>query len=456
MKKTGVFISTFVIFCLVQVGWGQVGFDDDFIDDEIDETSSSLTDPDWDGDISSFAVTDPSVTGDDSHVLGNVAPSGSATETIVTESSITQGNWKFSIATKSGNNPSHSNQIRIILMSDSNDITELEDPDGGSWNGYYVEYGQNGSTDKLILYRHTSGSGKIERIDTSFPGAADDDDGSTYIVSRNGSNEWSIKADDGFEGVTATTSTGPSVTDATHTSSSYFAISIEHTSASSRIFYVDNIRAENIDNSLPVELTLFTATSQKGAVKLNWATESEIDNLGFLIDRSLEPNSGFTTVADYRFVPELQGQGSVTYRTDYSYNDREVVPGTKYYYVLSDVTGNPVHGEPVTRHTDKMVSAMPKWHDESSALINGFKTFKAYPNPFNPKTVIVYELEDVRKLSVNIVNVYGRQITELYNGIQASGYHEVVWQPKDISAGIYFCHLTSGGDTITRKLVLLK
>ncbi|SVC39462.1 uncharacterized protein METZ01_LOCUS292316, partial [marine metagenome] len=217
----------------------------------------------------------------------------------------------------------------------------------------------------------------------------------------------------------------------------------------------NNVSGSN-DQSLPVELTSFTAISQKGSVKLSWVTESEIDNLGFLIDRSLEPNSDFTTVADYRFVPELQGQGSVTYHTDYSYTDREVVPGTKYYYVLSDVTGNPEHGEPVTRHTDKMVSATPKWQDMSSALINGFKTFKAYPNPFNPKTVIAYELEDVRKLSVNIVNVYGRQITELYNGIQASGYHEVVWQPKDISAGIYFCHLTSGGDTITRKLVLLK
>ena len=211
-----------------------------------------------------------------------------------------------------------------------------------------------------------------------------------------------------------------------------------------------------IDTSLPVELTSFTARQERGSNVLEWITESEIDNLGFLIDRSLEPNSGFTTIADYRFVPELQGQGSVTYRTDYSYTDREVVPGTRYYYVLSDVTGNPEHGEPVNRHTDKMVSATPKSQDISSALINGFKTFKAYPNPFNPKTVIAYELEDVRELSVSIVDVHGRQVTELYSGLQAQGFHEFTWQPKDISAGIYFCHLTSGGNTITRKLVLLK
>ena len=104
----------------------------------------------------------------------------------------------------------------------------------------------------------------------------------------------------------------------------------------------------------------FIANPKRGGVELNWVTESEIDNLGFLIDRSLNPNSDFTTIADYRFIPELQGQGSVTYRTDYFYNDREVVPGTKYYYILSDVTGNPEHGEPVTRHTDKMVSVTPQ------------------------------------------------------------------------------------------------
>ena len=189
---------------------------------------------------------------------------------------------------------------------------------------------------------------------------------------------------------------------------------------------------------------------------MNWVTESEIDNLGFIIDRSLNANSNFTTIADYRFVPELQGQGSVTYRTDYSYTDREVVPGTKYYYVLSDVTGNPEHGEPVTRHTDKMVSATPKWHDESSALINGFKTFKAYPNPFNPKTVIAYELEDARDMSITIVDIYGKQVTKLYSGFQASGFHELTWQPRGISAGIYFSVLSSRDNSMSRKIVLLK
>jgi hypothetical protein len=80
----------------------------------------------------------------------------------------------------------------------------------------------------------------------------------------------------------------------------------------------------------------------------------------------------------------------------------------------------------------------------------------AYPNPFNPKTVIAYELEDARELSISIVDINGRQVTKLYNGFQASGFHELSWHPQDISAGIYFCRLTSDGNNITRKIVLLK
>ncbi|MCH8070194.1 MAG: hypothetical protein IID16_13150, partial [Candidatus Marinimicrobia bacterium] len=40
------------------------------------------------------------------------------------------------------------------------------------------------------------------------------------------------------------------------------------------------------DGSLPVELTLFTALPQRNStVVLEWVTESEIDNLGFILER---------------------------------------------------------------------------------------------------------------------------------------------------------------------------
>ena len=58
---------------------------------------------------------------------------------------------------------------------------------------------------------------------------------------------------------------------------------------------------------------------------LEWVTESEIENLGFIIERRSvedgEQGSGgeWSEIASYKTHPELQGQGSVTHRTVYRY-----------------------------------------------------------------------------------------------------------------------------------------
>lgn len=215
------------------------------------------------------------------------------------------------------------------------------------------------------------------------------------------------------------------------------------------------------DASLPVELSSLSANAKIGTVELTWVTESEIDNLGFLLERSINPDDTFSIIADYRFNPELQGQGSVTYRTEYLYLDDEVVPGTKYYYVLSDVTANPEYGEPVSRHVDKMVSATPKWNEENSGFIKGFKTFKTYPNPFNAITTIQYELPEPINVRINIIDIKGRGVRELFNGEQGMGLRSVKWEGLDnskipVGPGIYFCLLTGGNKTVAKKIVLLK
>jgi hypothetical protein len=214
----------------------------------------------------------------------------------------------------------------------------------------------------------------------------------------------------------------------------------------------------NTDASLPVELTSFTASSLKGAVQLSWVTESEIDNLGFLVDRSLEPISGFTTIADYRFVPELQGQGSVTYRTDYSYKDTEVIPGTKYYYVLSDVTGNPEYGEPVTRHTDKMVNATPLWADLETGILKDFRLLKVYPNPFNPSTMISFDvpLDTKHATLLRVYNIKGQLVETLVNEQMKPGTHKIKWNAVNLSSGIYFVEMRAGDKIFNQKITFIK
>jgi len=212
------------------------------------------------------------------------------------------------------------------------------------------------------------------------------------------------------------------------------------------------------DASLPVELTSFSANPKTGAVELSWVTESEIDNLGFLVDRSRDPISGFTTIADYRFVPELQGQGSVTYRTDYSYTDTEAISGTKYYYVLSDVTGNPEHGEPVTRHTDKMVNATPLWADSETGILKDFRLLKVYPNPFNPSTMISFDvpLDTKHATHLRVYNIKGQLVEALVNEQMKPGTHKIKWNAVNLLSGIYFVEMRAGDKIFNQKITFIK
>lgn len=79
-----------------------------------------------------------------------------------------------------------------------------------------------------------------------------------------------------------------------------------------------------------------------------------------------------------------------------------------------------------------------------------------YPNPFNPSTQIGFFLELGGRATLNIYDTHGREVAELLDSLIEQGFHSIVWNPKDIASGIYFYRLSSGGRTVTKKMLLLK
>ena len=94
--------------------------------------------------------------------------------------------------------------------------------------------------------------------------------------------------------------------------------------------------------ALPVELSSFSMTrNETGAVVLTWTTESEVDNAGFNLRRSLKRNSGFT-----RLNPALiAGAGTTGERQTYTFTDTSAKPGIEYYYQIEEVASD---GKPAT------------------------------------------------------------------------------------------------------------
>jgi FlgD Ig-like domain len=85
------------------------------------------------------------------------------------------------------------------------------------------------------------------------------------------------------------------------------------------------------------------------------------------------------------------------------------------------------------------------------------------PNPFNPTTRIQYGVPAGNSASVRLViyDTAGRQVRELVRGTEAPGVHSALWDGRDdsgrrVSSGIFYYRLLVAGQSMTRKLVLLK
>ncbi|MBN2092316.1 T9SS type A sorting domain-containing protein, partial [candidate division KSB1 bacterium] len=83
-----------------------------------------------------------------------------------------------------------------------------------------------------------------------------------------------------------------------------------------------------------------------------------------------------------------------------------------------------------------------------------------YPNPFNPKTIINYQLPVAVSASIKIYNTLGQEVITLVSEQKAAGYHFVEWNGlnnfgRQVSSGIYLYQMVAGDFIQTRKMLLL-
>jgi hypothetical protein len=79
-----------------------------------------------------------------------------------------------------------------------------------------------------------------------------------------------------------------------------------------------------------------------------------------------------------------------------------------------------------------------------------------YPNPFNSRTTIWFDLPIAGKAKLAIYDLTGRLVSVLADENLIAGRHSYVWQPFHLPSGVYFAHLRFGNAVSTQKLLLLK
>ncbi len=85
-----------------------------------------------------------------------------------------------------------------------------------------------------------------------------------------------------------------------------------------------------------------------------------------------------------------------------------------------------------------------------------FALYQDYPNPFNPTTVISYQLPVSSVVTLKVYDVLGREVKTLVSERQTAGIHSITFNAGNLPSGVYFYRLQAGSFTQTRKLTLIK
>ena len=174
------------------------------------------------------------------------------------------------------------------------------------------------------------------------------------------------------------------------------------------------------------------------AIEVRWILADVGERMHFFVLRAKMPDG------EYEEIPNASiGRESVSF----TFKDIDCKPGAAYQYRV-DVSDEA--GRRILFETDPI--SMP-------ALT--LSLYQNYPNPFNPSTEIRYSLPEKCRVRLEVYDISGRRMASLVDGVQASGFHPVVWNGVDdrgssVASGVYFCRLTAGKETISKKMVMLK
>lgn len=211
------------------------------------------------------------------------------------------------------------------------------------------------------------------------------------------------------------------------------------------------IKVHGVDNvgdlSLPVELTSFNSIVGNGRITLEWITESEIENEAFILEKSIDS-------VNFYQIAEMAGHGNSSIQHIYTFFDEDVLPERNYFYRISDrdYAGRITILKTISVNTGQFIT-------------ENFVLHPNYPNPFNSRTKIVFELkafeEGQNKVEINIYNALGQKVCMLLNKNLYSGFYEEYWNGtndsgKILSSGVYILELKIGSLSKMQKMILMR
>ena len=93
---------------------------------------------------------------------------------------------------------------------------------------------------------------------------------------------------------------------------------------------------------------------------------------------------------------------------------------------------------------------------EINSILDEFKLYGNYPNPFNEKTKIVFNLPINGFAELRVFNILGEEVKTIISKELKKGIHQVEFDSGNLPSGIYLLKLEFNGTVKTRKMILIK
>jgi hypothetical protein len=90
-----------------------------------------------------------------------------------------------------------------------------------------------------------------------------------------------------------------------------------------------------------------------------------------------------------------------------------------------------------------------------------YELYQNYPNPFNPSTTISFAMRQSGPVFLQIIDINGRLLKDLFQGEKPAGRHTVCWHADDndghrVASGLYFCRMVAAAHVFYQKLIVTK
>ncbi|MBN2069902.1 MAG: T9SS type A sorting domain-containing protein [Candidatus Krumholzibacteriota bacterium] len=188
---------------------------------------------------------------------------------------------------------------------------------------------------------------------------------------------------------------------------------------------------------LETQLQSFAAVYGAESIVVSWTLSISGEFMEFRVSRSVG-NREFSLIED----AAIKSDGLA-----FAYVDNEIEAGKAYRYLV-EVTDE--EGTRVLFETGPV-----------STPARELALFQNFPNPFNPSTVISFNLPVRTDVAIDIFDIAGRKVRALDCGVLTAGLKSVRWNGVSdngdkVSSGVYFYRLTAGKEQITRKMILMR